>query len=104
MPWIILTVAGLFEIVWATAMKYSDGFSRPWPTAIMVVGMALSFWGLSWAMRHLPLGTAYMVWTGIGAVGSFVVGVVFLSEPVTAIRLAAAAMILGGIVAMKLAS
>ncbi|WP_022707256.1 MULTISPECIES: DMT family transporter [Paracoccus] len=104
MPWILLTVAGLLEIVWATAMKYSQGFSKPLPTAIMVVGMFLSFWLLAVAMRHLPLGTAYMVWTGIGAVGSFVIGIAFLSEPVTMIRLAAAGMIVMGIVTMKLAS
>ena len=104
MPWIILSLAGFFEIVWATAMKHSDGFSKPWPTAIMVVGMIASFWLLAVAMRQLPLGSAYMVWTGIGAVGSFVVGVVFLAEPLSAQRLAAAAMIVAGIVTMRLAS
>mgnify|MGYP000936616530 FL=1 len=104
MPWILLFAAGLLEIVWATAMKYSAGFTKPMPTIVMIVGMIASFWLLSTAMRALPLGTAYMVWTGIGAVGSFVVGVVFLAEPVTAMRLAAAAMIVAGIVTMKMAS
>jgi quaternary ammonium compound-resistance protein SugE len=104
MPWVILVVAGLFEIIWATAMKYSDGFSRPLPTIVMVVAMAASFWMLATAMRHLPLGTAYMIWTGIGALGSFVIGVVFLAEPATAMRLLAAALIVAGIVTMKLAS
>ncbi|MFN4061930.1 MAG: DMT family transporter [Paracoccus hibiscisoli] len=104
MPWILLFAAGLLEIIWATAMKYSQGFTRPLPTAVMVVGMVTSFWLLATAMRSLPLGTAYMVWTGIGAVGSFVVGVVFLAEPVTAMRMAAAGLIVAGIVTMKLAS
>lgn len=104
MPWILLIVAGLLEIVWASAMKYSNGFTRPWPTGVMIVAMIASFWLLAMAMRQLPLGTAYMVWTGIGAVGSFVVGVVFLAEPATALRLAAAGMIIAGIVTMKLAS
>mgnify|MGYP002755601856 FL=1 len=104
MPWLLLFTAGLLEIVWATAMKYSAGFTRPIPPIVMVVGMIASFWLLAAAMRSLPLGTAYMVWTGIGAVGSFVVGVVFLAEPVTAMRMAAAGMIVAGIVTMKLAS
>ncbi|WP_410217658.1 DMT family transporter [Paracoccus sp. (in: a-proteobacteria)] len=104
MPWILLIVAGLLEIVWATAMKFSMGFTRPVPTAVMLVGMLASFGLLAVAMRQLPLGTAYTVWTGIGAVGSFVVGVVLLAEPVTAMRLLAATMIVAGIVTMKLAS
>jgi len=104
MPWILLVVAGLLEIVWATAMKCSEGFTRPGPTIVMVVGMIASFWLLAVAMRSLPLGTAYMVWTGIGAVGSFIIGVVFLAEPVTAMRLLAAGLIVVGIVTMKLAS
>ena len=102
MPWIILLVAGLFEIVWATAMKYSDGFTRPAPTVLMVVAMVASFWLLATAMRTLPLGTAYMVWTGIGALGSFVIGILFLAEPASAMRLLAAALIVAGIVTMKL--
>jgi quaternary ammonium compound-resistance protein SugE len=104
MPWIILLIAGLFEIVWATAMKYSDGFTRPAPTLLMVAAMGASFWLLATAMRTLPLGTAYMVWTGIGALGSFVVGILFLAEPATALRLLAAGLIVAGIVTMKLAS
>lgn len=104
MPWIILIIAGLLEIVWATAMKQSHGFTRMLPTGIMFVGMIASFWLLAIAMRSLPLGTSYMVWTGIGAVGAFVVGVLMFGEPVTAGRLIAAGLILSGIVAMKLAS
>lgn len=104
MPWLLLFAAGLLEILWATAMKFSDGFTRPLATIVMIIGMFASFWLLSTAMRSLPLGTAYMVWTGIGAVGSFVVGIVFLAEPVTVMRMVAAAMIVAGIVTMKLAS
>ncbi|MDP5308368.1 DMT family transporter [Paracoccus spongiarum] len=104
MPWVILFVAGLLEIVWAGAMKQSDGFSRPMPTAIMLAGMLGSFWLLAVAMRHLPLGTAYMVWTGIGAVGSFILGVMLFGEAVTMARLLAAGLIVAGIVTMKLAS
>lgn len=104
MPWITLIAAGLLEIVWATAMKQSQGFTRILPTGIMLVGMVASFWLLAIAMRSLPLGTSYMVWTGIGAVGAFIIGVVLFGEPVTMGRLVAAGLILAGIVAMKLAS
>lgn len=104
MAWIMLLIAGLFEIVWATAMKYSVGFTRPLPTAIMVVAMGISFYLLTIAMRTLPLGTAYAVWTGIGAAGAFVVGILFLGESASPMRLAAAALIVSGIALMKLSS
>ena len=104
MAWIVLIIAGLLEIVWATAMKLSDGFSRPLPTVIMAVTMLGSFALLAVAMRQLPLGTAYMVWTGIGAVGAFVVGVIMLGEGVSATRILAAALIVSGIGLMKWAS
>ena len=104
MPWITLLVAGLLEIVWATAMKQSHGFTRLVPTAIMLLGMFGSFWLLAVAMRQLPLGTAYMVWTGIGAVGSFVLGIALFGEAVTVTRLFAAGLIVAGILVMKLAS
>jgi quaternary ammonium compound-resistance protein SugE len=103
MAWIYLVAAGLLEVVWAFAMKQSEGFTRPWPTAIMVVTMLGSFGLLALAMRSLPLGTAYTIWTGIGAVGAFVVGVVALGEQATALRLVAAALIVSGLVTMKLA-
>lgn len=103
MPWIYLTFAGLLEIVWATAMKQSDGFSRLGPTLITGVAMVASVWLLALAMRALPLGTAYTVWTGIGAVGAFVVGAALLGETVTPLRLLAALMIVSGIGLMKLA-
>ena len=104
MAWAYLLLAGLFEIVWATAMKQSHGFSRLWPSIITIVGMIVSFALLSWSMRSLPLGTAYTIWTGIGAVGAFVVGIVMFGEAVTMMRVAAAILIVSGLVLMKLAS
>ena len=104
MPWFLISVAGLLEVVWALAMKQSQGLTRIGPTSIMVVGMVGSFWLLALALRSLPLGTAYTVWTGIGAVGGFLVGIALLGEPVTPLRLLAAGLIDAGIVTMKLAS
>jgi quaternary ammonium compound-resistance protein SugE len=104
MAWVYLLGAGLLEIVWAFAMKQSDGFSRIMPTAIMAVTMAGSLALLSLSMRSLPLGTAYMIWTGIGAVGTFILGVVYLGEAAGTLRLVAAVMIVSGLVLMKLAS
>ena len=104
MAWIVLVIAGLFEVVWALAMKQSDGFTRLWPSVITFVAMAISFGLLAWAMRTLPLGTAYTIWTGIGAIGAFAVGIAFLGEPANPLRLLAAALIVGGLVLMKLSS
>ncbi len=104
MAWMFLLVAGGLEVVWAYFMKESDGFSRLWPSVITIVAMIASFGLLSAAMRTLPLGTAYTIWTGIGAVGAFVVGIVFLGEQVSAMRIAAAVLIVSGLVMMKLAS
>lgn len=104
MAWVHLIVAGLLEVVWAYSMKQSEGFTRVMPTVVTFVFMAASFGLLSIAMRSLPLGTAYMVWTGIGAVGAFVVGVSVLGEAFTPMRALAAALILGGILLMKLSS
>lgn len=104
MAWLYLLAAGLLEVVWAVAMKQSDGFSRPIPSIVTVVGMILSFWLLSMAMKSLPLGTAYTIWTGIGAVGAFVLGIVAFGEQVTAGRVTAAVLIVSGLVLMKLAS
>ena len=103
MPWILLLFAGLLEIVWAVAMKQTAGFTRLWPTAIMGVAMMGSFGLLAMAMRDLPLGTAYTIWTGIGAVGAFTVGVLFLGEALTPMRIGAAILIVTGLVIMKLA-
>jgi quaternary ammonium compound-resistance protein SugE len=97
-------VAGLLEIVWALAMKQSHGFTRLVPSVITLVGMIASFWLLAAAMRTLPLGTAYTIWTGIGAVGAFVIGITFLGEQVSAMRIGAAVLIVSGLVLMKLSS
>ena len=104
MAWIYLFIAGLLEIVWAFSMKQSEGFSKLTPTLITLVGMIASFWLLAVAMRSLPLGTAYTIWTGIGAVGAFIVGIVFLGEQVSAMRIAAAVLIVSGLVLMKVSS
>lgn len=104
MAWAALLVAGILEVVWSLAMKQSHGFSRLWPSVVTLGAMAVSFALLSYAMRSLPLGTAYTVWTGIGAVGAFAVGVAVLGEALTPLRLVAAALIVGGLVLMKIAS
>ena len=104
MPWVYLTIAGLFEIVWAFAMKQSDGFTRPVPTIITIAAMIASFALLSLSMKSLPLGTAYIIWTGIGAVGAFLVGIVLLGEPLSATRILAALLIVAGLALMKVAS
>ncbi|AZI34845.1 putative multidrug resistance protein [Caenibius tardaugens NBRC 16725] len=104
MAWVYLFIAGVLEVVWAFYMKQSEGFTRLGPSAITLVAMIASFALLSYAMRSLPLGTAYTIWTGIGAVGAFVVGIVFLGEQVSAMRIAAAVLIVSGLVLMKLSS
>jgi quaternary ammonium compound-resistance protein SugE len=102
--WLILIIAGLFEVVWAFAMKQSEGFTRLWPSAVTLTAMLASVGLLAWSMRSLPLGTAYTVWTGVGAVGAFIVGIVFLGETVNAPRLLAASLIVSGLLLMKLSS
>lgn len=104
MAWIYLGIAGLLEIVWAFSMKQSEGFTRPGPTIVTLVAMAASFALLSLSMRTLPLGTAYTIWTGIGAVGAFLVGIMVLGEQASALRILAALLIVAGLVLMKLAS
>lgn len=104
MAWIYLAAAGILEIVWAYSMKQSEGFTKLVPSTITIVMMIGSFALLSVAMRTLPLGTAYTIWTGIGAVGAFLVGIMVLGEAVTMMRLAAAALIVSGLVMMKLAT
>jgi quaternary ammonium compound-resistance protein SugE len=101
MAWFILFVAGILEVVWAASMKQSDGFSRLWPSLVTLVAMLASVGLLALAMRSLPLGTAYAVWTGIGAVGAFLVGIAFLGEAASPGRILAAALIVGGLVLMK---
>ena len=104
MSWLCLLLAGLLEVVWATALKLSDGFSRLVPSAVMVVAMIASFVLLSRAVRVLPIGTAYTDWTGIGALGALVVGILWFREPATAQRLFFAALLLVGLVGLKAAS
>lgn len=104
MPWIYLLVAGALEVVWAFSMKQSHGFTRLVPSLITLVTMLGSFWLLSIAMRSIPLGTAYTIWTGIGAIGAFLVGIMFLAEPVNTMRIVAAILIVAGLVLMKLSS
>jgi quaternary ammonium compound-resistance protein SugE len=104
MAWILLFAAGLLEVVWALSMKQSNGFTRLTPTIVTLVAMIASFALLSVSMKTLPLGTAYTVWTGIGAVGAFAVGVMLLSEPINAMRVGAALLIVSGLVLMKVSS
>jgi len=103
MSWLYLLLAGLLEVVWAFAMKQSQGFSRPGAAMVTIAAALASFGFLAAAMRALPLGTAYAVWTGIGAVGAFVLGILVLGEAASPMRLAAAGMIVGGLVLMKVA-
>lgn len=102
LAWFFLLIAGLFEIGWAAAIKQSDGFTRLGPTVAMLVTMVISITLLAMAMRVLPLGTAYATFTGIGVVGAFLVGVLFLGEAVTVTRVAAAVLIVAGLILMKL--
>jgi len=102
MAWLVLVIAGLLEVGWAVGLKYTQGFSRPWPTAATVAAMVASVALLGVAMRTLPVGTAYAVWTGIGAVGTVALGMVLFHEPATAARLGCVALIVTGIVGLKL--
>lgn len=104
MAWILLVIAGLFEVVWAYFMKQSHGFTRLMPTIVTFVTMFISFGLLSISMKTLPLGTAYAMWTGIGALGAFLVGVVVMGEPANAMRLSAAGLIVAGLALMKIAT
>lgn len=102
--WIILFLAGLLEIAWAVGLKYSEGFTRLWPSLATAVAMAASLWLLSIAMKALPLGTAYAVWVGVGAAGTVILGIVLLGEPANPGRLISVGLILAGIIGLKLAS
>lgn len=101
--WLVLVVAGLFEIVWALGLKYSDGFSKLAPSIVVVVGAAVSFWLLAIAMRTLPVGTAYAVWTGIGAAGTALLGIALLGESANPVRLGCIALIVVGVLGLKFA-
>jgi quaternary ammonium compound-resistance protein SugE len=104
MHWVLLFIAGLLEIVWAVGMKYTEGFTRFWPSVVTVLAMILSLGLLAIAMKSLPVGTAYAVWVGVGAVGTAVVGILVLGEPANAARLVSLTLILAGIVGLKLAT
>ncbi|MFV3330156.1 quaternary ammonium compound efflux SMR transporter SugE [Pseudomonas sp. NY15437] len=102
MSWIILFIAGLFEVAWAVGLKYTEGFIRPIPTALTVLAIITSMGLLGLAMRNLPLGTAYAIWTGVGAVGTVIVGIVLFGESMAPVRLLSVALILCGLVGLKL--
>jgi len=104
MAWVVLVFAGIFEIVWAYSMKLSEGFTKLGPSLVTLFFMILSFGLLAYAMKTLPLGTAYTIWTGIGAIGSFLVGIFILGEPATAMRMLAAVLMISGLILMKLSS
>lgn len=104
MSWLILFLAGLLETVWATGLKYSHGFSRPLPAIGTLIAMAASFWLLSLAMKELPLGTAYAIWTGIGAVGSVILGIILFQDPLTLPRIFCLGLIVAGLVGLKAVS
>lgn len=102
MAWIVLVVAGVFEVAWAIGLKYTDGFTRMWPSVGTAAAMIVSVVLLGWAMRTLPVGTAYAVWTGIGAVGTVILGIALFGEAATLARLACVGLIVAGIVGLKL--
>lgn len=104
MTWVVLFIAGLFEIGWAVGLKYTEGFTRLWPTVGTLAALTASMGLLGLALRTLPLGTAYAVWTGIGSVGTAILGIVLFREPATAMRLTCIALIVAGIVGLKLVS
>ncbi|HQY06210.1 MAG TPA: quaternary ammonium compound efflux SMR transporter SugE [Lacunisphaera sp.] len=104
MPWLWLIIAGILEVAWAVGLKYADGFTKTWPSVITVLLMLASFWCLAQAVRGLPLGTSYAIWTGIGAVGTAILGMILFKEPATVARLACMALIVGGIVGLKVSA
>lgn len=102
MPWLLLLLAGLFEVAWAIGLKYTDGFSRPLPTLLTLSAMGVSVLLLAMAVKQLPLGSAYAVWTGIGAVGTVLMGIWLFNEPATLARVLCLLLIIGGILGLKL--
>ncbi|MFO7524598.1 MAG: quaternary ammonium compound efflux SMR transporter SugE [Ignavibacteriaceae bacterium] len=104
MHWLILFIAGLFEIAWAVGLKYSDGFSKLWPSVFTIVCMVISMGLLAYAVKHLPVGTAYAIWTGIGAVGTAILGIILFNESKEFIRIFFIFLIIAGIVGLKLFS
>jgi quaternary ammonium compound-resistance protein SugE len=104
MAWLLLIIAGLLEVGWAVGLKYTEGFTRMWPSVFTIAAMALSVMLLGMAMKSLPVGTSYAVWVGVGAVGTAILGMVLFGEPATAGRLASLGLIVAGIVGLKLAT
>lgn len=102
MAWITLVIAGLFETGWAVGLKYTEGFTRLWPTVWTAVALVISMALLGWSVKTLPLGTAYAVWTGIGAAGTVIFGIILLGDPVTTARLTCVGLILAGVIGLKL--
>ena len=104
MSWIILFFAGLFEVGWAVGLKYTDGFSKPLPTALTIAAMAVSLGLLGLSMKELPLGTAYAIWTGVGAVGTVIAGIILFGESMALFRLASVALIICGLIGLKIST
>ena len=104
MEWVYLMLAGVLEVVWAVGLKYSEGFTKLWPSVITIVATVASFWLLALSMKHLPLGTGYAIWVGIGAVGTAIFGMIIFKEPATVARLMCIGLIVAGIVGLKLTS
>ena len=104
MKWIYLIIAGLFEVWWAVKLKFSEGFTRILPSILTIVGMILSFYFLSVSLKSLPLGTAYAIWTGIGTIGTVILGIVLFKEPLDIIRIICIILIVSGIIGLKLTS
>lgn len=104
MNWFVLVVAGLFEVVWAVGLKHTEGFTKLWPSVITLLAMGISFYLLSTVLRTLPIGTAYAVWVGIGAVGTAIAGIVLLNEPATFLKVMSLCLVVGGIIGLKLSS
>ena len=104
MGWYALIIAGIFEVVWAVGLKYTEGFTKPVPSLVTFAAMGVSFWFLSQALKSIPMGTAYTVWTAIGAVGTVIYGILFLKEPASAMRLACISLIILAVVGLKLSS
>lgn len=104
MAWIILVLAGLFEVGWAIGLKYTEGFTRLWPTVLTVLAMIVSVWLLGVAMKSLPAGTAYSIWVGVGAVGTVILGMLLFNEPANGMRLFSVALIVAGVIGLKFAA
>ena len=104
MSWVLLVIAGLFEVGWAIGLKYTEGFTRLWPSLATLAAMAISFWLLGAAMKTLPVGTAYAVWVGVGAVGTVILGILLFNEPASVAHIVSVLLIVAGIVGLKLSS